>query len=399
MKLLNLRCHRWWLPRAFGYTICLSVLLIWGEAMKLPCKSGWTGSNQSSSCLKLSTDEKTWADARQACQQEGADLVKVVNSRMNDLILGMMGSVSYAYTGLKRDLTDNSDHWVDRGKVIYTSFHTTKASSPDASCGLFMNTDSARGQWTYTDCEQQKHYMCESKIDLCESGWSLSATSGTCLKAFFHKSNYSAAREWCQEREADLTVILSEEMNDLIHDHVLDGSRDVAWIGLNDIKPPWTFWDVSARQPNVPPQGDGDDCGMLNFERAAPKTWHDEICATEHHFVCEKSPPNCKQKLKYGMACIYICALTQCENHICSRNNGSCFNGCKHGYEGKKCDMKMEEVVIVLVEGLVKVVVVIEAVVEAVIVVVVVVVAAAAAATVVVVVVVVVAVAVVVVED
>ncbi|GFS00300.1 versican core protein, partial [Elysia marginata] len=74
------------LKKTIRCLVGLSVLLTFGEALNVPCDAGWSQSNQSGSCLKVSNDKKTWQGAREACKREGADLVKILSEKMHRVI-------------------------------------------------------------------------------------------------------------------------------------------------------------------------------------------------------------------------------------------------------------------------------------------------------------------------
>ena len=62
----------------------------------VPCETGWISSNFSGTCLKLVKQRKSWDDARILCQKNyTADLVKIVDSVMNDLIASKKQELSF----------------------------------------------------------------------------------------------------------------------------------------------------------------------------------------------------------------------------------------------------------------------------------------------------------------
>ena len=52
------------------------------------CPIGWTENPHSGTCVKLYDVLKTWEEARGICNEDEADLVKIVDDSMNQFIWG-----------------------------------------------------------------------------------------------------------------------------------------------------------------------------------------------------------------------------------------------------------------------------------------------------------------------
>ena len=52
------------------------------------CLSGWIKSPSSGTCIKLYEKMKNWKNARKVCKENGGDLVKIIDTRMNEFIIG-----------------------------------------------------------------------------------------------------------------------------------------------------------------------------------------------------------------------------------------------------------------------------------------------------------------------
>ena len=50
----------------------------------------WIQSTQSGKCLKYYNEERTWDFARKNCSDAGGDLVKVLDSAMNEFLAGLV---------------------------------------------------------------------------------------------------------------------------------------------------------------------------------------------------------------------------------------------------------------------------------------------------------------------
>ena len=77
-------------------TSCFSLDPATSDSSK--CPAGWTESPESYTCIKAYVDTQTWGDARATCQQDGGDLIKIVNAEMNTLVFGMERILFVHYT-------------------------------------------------------------------------------------------------------------------------------------------------------------------------------------------------------------------------------------------------------------------------------------------------------------
>ena len=70
-------------------------LLVYNCFSPGPCPTRWTKLPYADTCVKWYGDaeRKSWEDARAACKQVGADLVKIANFSMNYYIFGKNGPV------------------------------------------------------------------------------------------------------------------------------------------------------------------------------------------------------------------------------------------------------------------------------------------------------------------
>ena len=62
--------------------------LFFFSSLLASCPTGWIESPQSGTCVKLYDVKKSWEEARAVCREDEADLVKIVDHSMNELIWG-----------------------------------------------------------------------------------------------------------------------------------------------------------------------------------------------------------------------------------------------------------------------------------------------------------------------
>ncbi|GFS18986.1 macrophage mannose receptor 1, partial [Elysia marginata] len=132
------------------------------------CPKGWTPSHPSGTCIKRYEQEATWSEARQICQQDGGDLVTILNADMNQFI----GEQKFPevqnglWIGLKRE---GQYRWLDHAdEVNYTNWKDKTYRSSDirypmgqSSCVVF----SSQSTWTVADCKSRREFICERFSD------------------------------------------------------------------------------------------------------------------------------------------------------------------------------------------------------------------------------------------
>ncbi|KAK0150099.1 C-type lectin domain family 17, member A [Merluccius polli] len=110
------------------------------------------------------------------------------------------------------------------------------------------------------------------------------------------KKNWTASRDYCLERDADLIVINSREEQEFVN-----GLGDIYWIGLSDrdTEGTWKWVDgtnmtSSFWGPGQPDDKRGAEDCVVTLERGGlrgtdlERGWYDERCAAQHPWICEK---------------------------------------------------------------------------------------------------------------
>ncbi|XP_073330239.1 C-type lectin domain family 6 member A-like [Pagrus major] len=106
------------------------------------------------------------------------------------------------------------------------------------------------------------------------------------------KKSWDDSREDCKGRGADLVIVNSKEEQMFINSVTL-----VVWIGLTDREEEGTwrwvdgsvlnstvFWRYSEPSGKL---GGGKNCVDIYWYREE-RSWNDEKCATQHHWICER---------------------------------------------------------------------------------------------------------------
>ncbi|XP_056440758.1 LOW QUALITY PROTEIN: C-type lectin domain family 4 member G-like [Gadus chalcogrammus] len=121
----------------------------------------------------------------------------------------------------------------------------------------------------------------------CLVGWQ--PHGGSCYFLSAENKSWMASRKDCQDKEADLVIIHSEEEQNFIN--IFGWVRSV-WIGLHDMESEseWKWVDgspmnLSLWNPGEPNNDWNEDCAELMPES---KTWNDLPCSLERHWVCKQ---------------------------------------------------------------------------------------------------------------
>ncbi|KAK3733656.1 hypothetical protein RRG08_003989 [Elysia crispata] len=307
---------------------------------ELQCPDGWTVSPWSASCIRLEREEKSWDDARGRCQQLGADLVKIVNGLMNQLITAFISEqpATGYWIGLRnRVATDgNRFKWLDEEHPAkYTSWgeHRPKTKFP-AICAEVHDSGVKEGRWNDANCEAKRQFICEKFQTryYCPSGWELNPFTRTCFKVFDDKKSRDYAQAYCQSIGGNLGYF-PRIYNIPFESH-------------------WTAAANNNRRQKV--TDEYKDYTQTKAKKSVCKklaegSLLDEDCEQNLSFICEREPvcshpEPCVQRGRdswFGRSCKFQC---QCANFApCNKIHGACSYGCADDYMGPACQyLKMK---------------------------------------------------------
>ncbi|KAK3774964.1 hypothetical protein RRG08_061067 [Elysia crispata] len=126
------------------------------------CSGSWTESPYSGTCIKVFESSKTWGEARTSCQSFGADLVRILNARMNTLIYDLIKLVRAKYFWLGLHARPNGVfRWLDDStKANYTHWVTQPPKHHDRPVAAEMRKGQG-GKWHHYSQDYQQGYVCE----------------------------------------------------------------------------------------------------------------------------------------------------------------------------------------------------------------------------------------------
>ncbi|KAM7418544.1 hypothetical protein PAMA_015923 [Pampus argenteus] len=128
----------------------------------------------------------------------------------------------------------------------------------------------------------------------CPTGWKKLQNSCYYSSTTDPQKSWKLSRKYCQDRNADLAIIDSQEEMDFINT-MFDSNIEV-WIGLTDnsVEGRWKWVDGTplttafwgSGQPNSY-NGKNQDCAEFRYRVNKPGDWNDESCETQQNWICE----------------------------------------------------------------------------------------------------------------
>ncbi|KAK3781225.1 hypothetical protein RRG08_024677, partial [Elysia crispata] len=304
---------------------------------ELQCPNGWMVSPWSASCIRLERKKKSWDDARGRCHELGADLVKIVNDKMNQLITTYMiekPRTGY-WIGLRSrfDFDGNEFKWLDeQHPAKYTSWGKFRPRTRfPANCAVVHDRAVEKGLWSDANCEAKRRFICEKFQTryFCPVGWELNPSTRHCFKIFDVKKSRDGAKAHCHLQGGNLGSSLPPR-----HGY----SKESFWIGA-------AISNGENQQPAVTIELETIRFSVATVEqslclRLSEGTVHLEDCDRKYMFVCEKEPDPepCFEDGNghwFGRSCRFLC---QCAEYVpCNKIHGSCNKGCASDFFGPAC--------------------------------------------------------------
>ncbi|XP_044179085.1 uncharacterized protein LOC114946811 isoform X1 [Acropora millepora] len=220
------------------------------------CQTGWKAFGQN--CYQVSSNKKSWIQARLACANQRADLVSIhspVEQAHIALQVGPYGLNAEAWIGLNDRTMEGVFLWSDRSAVDYINWDKMNShySWRFKDCASVKKDN--EGRWRDQSCFNSFSYICKKPKEyippnkdsgvtaqivssFCPSGWQNTSDGSRCFRVIFDRKKWQDARSACQYLGADLASFHSSTDNIFVTT-LLVNSWDIAdvggmWIGLTD---------------------------------------------------------------------------------------------------------------------------------------------------------------------
>lgn len=264
-------------------------------AFNVTCGDGWSENPKYGSCLQLVPKKSSYPDSRSFCRGINADLVKVWDKTMNDVILGLIkqsnSSAAY-YIGLKRSKGKIFFRWLDEtSPANFLNWDRIKSREVEAN-EVCASIATGNEGWVAEHCLQKRSFICERKFGLCSNGYIPCTFSGTCLRFYSDEGTpWPNARQICQRQKADLVTINSEVMNKFVWEHAPNIDSKSYWIGLHDLNNSslyqWLDDERAATFVNWI-RSEPEASGKCASVRGTDMKWRTDSCEEKLYYVCEK---------------------------------------------------------------------------------------------------------------
>ncbi|XP_032407990.1 macrophage mannose receptor 1 isoform X1 [Xiphophorus hellerii] len=246
----------------------------------------------------------TWHQARMSCQQQGADLLSIVELHEQSYISGLTNHLGASlWIGLNSLDYESGWQWSNGNPFRYLNWAPGHPSSvPGDSCAT-LNTRKA-SKWESSACSKKLGYICgkgnstslppppDKGPSFCPSHWV--PYGGQCYYLERSKKTWRDALAACHKEEADLASISNIEEQSFIITQSEYLQTDVLWIGLNDQRNPMLFeWSDHSHvtftnwQSDEPSHATNhqEDCVLI---RGKDGKWADHMCEKTYGYICKK---------------------------------------------------------------------------------------------------------------
>nr|XP_019942865.1 PREDICTED: macrophage mannose receptor 1 [Paralichthys olivaceus] len=284
----------------------------------------------------------TWHQARKSCQQQGADLLSIVELHEQSYISGLTNAFGTSmWIGLNSLDFTSGWQWSNGNPFRYLNWAPGHPSSePGLTCAT-LNAGKA-SKWESSACAKKLGYICrkgnstsllpppsKDQPSFCPSHWVPYA--GNCYYLDRSKKMWRDALAACHKEGGDLASIHNIEEQSFVISQSGYLPTDVLWIGLNDQKNQMLFeWSDHSHvtftkwQTDEPSHATNlqEDCVLISGKEGS---WADHMCEKTFGYICKKrastkppegaqeeANPGCKLgSIRFGSYCYNIGAETK----------------------------------------------------------------------------------------
>uniref|UniRef100_A0A4W6CH01 Macrophage mannose receptor 1 n=1 Tax=Lates calcarifer TaxID=8187 RepID=A0A4W6CH01_LATCA len=241
----------------------------------------------------------TWHQARKSCQQQGADLLSIVELHEQSYISGLTNILGTSlWIGLNSLDFESGWQWSNGNPFRYLNWAPGHPSSePGLTCAT-LNAAKA-SKWESSACTKKLGYICRKGNStslvirvIYSHHWVPYA--GNCYYLERNKKMWRDALAACHKEGGDLASIHNIEEQSFIISQSGYLPTDVLWIGLNDQRNQMLFeWSDHSHvtftqwQTDEPSHATNlqEDCVLI---RGKDGKWADHMCEKTYGYICKK---------------------------------------------------------------------------------------------------------------
>ncbi|KAI4890512.1 hypothetical protein NFI96_011451 [Prochilodus magdalenae] len=305
--------------------------------------SGWDSDPVTGVLYQRNTQSVlTWHQARKSCQQQGADLLSIVELHEQTYISGDVFSCLFAgltnilgsalWIGLNSLDFESGWQWSNGNPFRYLNWAPGHPSlEPGLNCAA-LNAGKA-SKWESMGCSKKLGYICrkgnsttvtptvgKDQPSFCPPQWVPYA--GHCYSIRRSKMMWRDALAACHKEGSDLASIHNIEEHSFIISQSGYLPSDELWIGLNDQKTQNLFEWSDRTHVTFAKWLVGEPSHTTNFRedcvlmKGKEGKWADHMCEKEHDYMCKKKasskPPGSPEVISPGCPVGWIRVSSYC---------------------------------------------------------------------------------------
>ncbi|XP_063063355.1 macrophage mannose receptor 1 isoform X2 [Engraulis encrasicolus] len=248
----------------------------------------------------------TWSQARTSCQQQGADLLSIVELHEQTFISGLTNILGTSlWIGLNSLDFQSGWQWSNSNPFRYLNWAPGHPSTdPGTNCAVLNPMRASK--WESMNCNKKMGYICRkgNSTELtpvvlsnqeqfyCPLGWV--PYYGNCYWLRREKKSWTDAQAACRKDESELVSVLNIEEHSFIISQSGYMEADQLWIGLSDRSTQNLFEWSDRSHVTLTRWTTGEPSHTTNlledcvFMGGKDGLWSDHMCERELGFICKK---------------------------------------------------------------------------------------------------------------
>ncbi|XP_051555702.1 macrophage mannose receptor 1b [Myxocyprinus asiaticus] len=268
------------------------------------CPSPWIP--YSGHCYLLHRSKLTWLEARNACRQEGGDLLSIQSTEEQSFVITQLGylKTDELWIGFNDLKIQMLFEWSDQSSVPFASWELWEPSHNAVHAEDCVLMRGEEGKWADEICQHKNGFICKKKANSkasnndtdvtspgCKSGWS--RYGYYCYMAGSETKTFEEAKQMCEKAGSQLVDIASRIENAFLVSLVGARPEKYFWIGLSNQKDQHTFeWTNTKQVPythfNAGMPGRKQGCVAMTTGILAG-LWDVLSCSKKNKYICKQT--------------------------------------------------------------------------------------------------------------